>query len=112
MRDSAETLEACNGDTKNSRESGGVLLLVSADRAMLMRMKSVWKPSIRMVLELHSWLRATWHTSSRMVAPNDDHFSTFIPAAESERKTSVLKISASDRIDDEKGKTVNLIVNL
>lgn len=108
MRDSAETLETCSGDTKNSRESGGVLLLVSADRAMLMRMKSVWKPSISMVLELHSWLRATWHTSSRMVAPNEDHFNTFIPAAESEH----LKISASDCIDYRKGKTVNLIVNL
>lgn len=109
MRDSAETLEACSGDAKNSRESGGVLLLASADRAMLMSMKSVWKPSIRMVLELHSWLRATWHTSSRMVAPNEDHFSTFIPAAESQHKTSVLKIWASACIDGEKGTTVKLL---
>lgn len=83
MGDSAERLKTCSGDAKNSREEPrGVLLVLSAVRAMLMRMKSVWKPSIRTVTDLHSWLTVTWHTSSRTVTPNKDRFSTFIPAVE------------------------------
>lgn len=83
MGGSAERLQACSGDAKTSREEPrGALLVVSAVRAMLTRMKSVWKPSIRTVADLHSWLAVTWHTSSSTVTPNTDRFSTFIPAGE------------------------------
>lgn len=63
MCDSAGTVEdeeeeeACGGDAQESKEErGGFITLAGSGggRAMRRRMKSVWKPSTRIMRDLHS----------------------------------------------------------